>query len=129
MRYSVLAGRILFSLSFVMAGFGHFSSQEIAFAAAQGVPLASVVVPLSGILALVGGLSIAFGYKAKWGSSVDCSIPGSRNRRGAQLLVSERPTRRPRPDGTLHEERIADRKCVFYFLLWFGSVQSGCAPA
>src|SRR5437879_2516267 len=70
MRYSVLAGRILFSLSFVMSGFGHFSSQEIAFAAAQGVPLASVVVPLSGILALVGGLSIAFGYKAKWGTAL-----------------------------------------------------------
>ena len=70
MRYSVLAGRILFSLLFIMAGFGHFSSQEIAFAAAQGVPLASVAVPLSGILAVVGGLSIALGYKAKWGAAL-----------------------------------------------------------
>jgi len=70
MRYSVLAGRILFSLLFIMAGLGHFSSQEIAFAAAQGVPLASVVVPLSGILAIVGGLSIALGYKAKWGAAL-----------------------------------------------------------
>jgi putative oxidoreductase len=70
MRYSVLSGRILFSLSFVIAGFGDFSSQQIAFAAAQGVPLASVVVPLSGILSLVGGLSVAFGYKAKWGAAL-----------------------------------------------------------
>jgi len=70
MRYLILAGRILFSLSFLMAGFGHFSIREIAFAAAQGVPLASVVVPLSGILAIVGGLSIAFGYKAKWGAAL-----------------------------------------------------------
>jgi len=70
MRYSVLAGRILFSLLFIMAGFGHFSSQEIAFAAAQGVPLASVAVPLSGVLALVGGLSIALGYKARWGAAL-----------------------------------------------------------
>ena len=70
MRYSVLAGRILFSLLFIMAGFGHFSSQEIAFAAAQGVPLASVAVPLSGILAVVGGLSIALGYKARWGAAL-----------------------------------------------------------
>src|SRR5437867_13447434 len=49
-----------------MAGVGHFSSQEIAFAAAQGVPLASIAVPISGLLAVLGGLSIALGYKAKW---------------------------------------------------------------
>ena len=70
MRYSVLAGRVLFSSLFVMAGLGHFSSQEIAYAAAQGVPLASIVVPMSGIMALVGGLSIALGYKAKWGAAL-----------------------------------------------------------
>jgi putative oxidoreductase len=68
MRYSVLTGRVLFALLFVMAGFGNFSSQTIAFAAAQGVPFASVAVPFSAILALLGGLSIAFGYKAKWGA-------------------------------------------------------------
>ena len=70
MRYSVLAGRVLFSLLFVMAGLGHFSSQEIAYAAAQGVPLALIVVPISGIMAIVGGLSIALGYKAKWGAAL-----------------------------------------------------------
>ena len=70
MRYSVLAGRVLFSLLFVMAGLGHFSSQEIAYAAAQGVPLASIVVPMAGIIAIVGGLSIALGYKAKWGAAL-----------------------------------------------------------
>src|SRR3989442_8277112 len=70
MHYSVLAGRVLFSSLFVMAGLGHFSSQEIAYAAAQGVPVASIVVPMSGIMALVGGLSIALGYKAKWGAAL-----------------------------------------------------------
>src|SRR5436189_1178802 len=70
MRYSVLAGRILFSLLFIVAGLGNFSSQTIGFAAAQGVPLASVAVPLSGVLALVGGLSIALGYKARWGAAL-----------------------------------------------------------
>ena len=68
MRYSVLAGRVLFSLLFVMAGVGHFSSQEIAFAAAQGVPLASIAVPISGLLAVLGGFSVALGYRAKWGA-------------------------------------------------------------
>ena len=70
MRYSALIGRILFALLFVMAGFGHFSSQEIAFAASHGVPMASILVPLAGILAMAGGLSIAFGYKARWGAAL-----------------------------------------------------------
>ena len=51
-----------------MAGANHFSRQTIAFAASQGVPLASVTVPLSGILALAGGLSILLGYRARLGA-------------------------------------------------------------
>jgi len=46
----------------------HFSSQTIAYAASQGVPLASIAVPFSGLLALVGGLSILLGYRAKIGA-------------------------------------------------------------
>src|SRR5437870_5190938 len=68
MRYSALIGRILFASIFVLAALGHFSSQEIAFAAAQGVPLAWIAVPFSGLMALVGGLSIALGYKARLGA-------------------------------------------------------------
>ena len=64
----VVLGRFLFALIFVMSSFGHFSKQTIAYAAAQGVPLASVVVPFSGILALLGGLSILLGYRAKIGA-------------------------------------------------------------
>jgi putative oxidoreductase len=68
MKVSVLVGRVLYSLIFVVASLGHFSQGTINFAAAQGVPLATVAVPLSGILALLGGLSVALGYKAKWGA-------------------------------------------------------------
>lgn len=46
----------------------HFSRQTIAYAASQGVPLASIAVPFSGLLALVGGLSILLGYRAKIGT-------------------------------------------------------------
>jgi putative oxidoreductase len=67
MNYLVLVGRILYALIFVMAGPGHFTANTIAFAASKGVPLASIAVPLSGIIAMAGGLSIAAGYKAKWG--------------------------------------------------------------
>ncbi len=63
-----LLGRFLFVLIFLMSGPMHFSSQTIAFAASQGVPLASIAVPLSGVLALAGGLFILLGYRAKVGA-------------------------------------------------------------
>jgi putative oxidoreductase len=64
----VFLGRLLFALIFLMAGLNHFSGQTIAFAASQGVPMASILVPLSGVIALVGALSILLGYRAKIGS-------------------------------------------------------------
>src|ERR1700724_2059669 len=64
----VVLGRFLFVLIFLLAGSSHFSKQTIAFAASQGVPWASIVVPLSGVLAIAGGLSILLGYRAKLGA-------------------------------------------------------------
>jgi putative oxidoreductase len=64
----VLVGRLLFALIFVMSGPRHFTSPVIAYAASQGVPLSSIAVPFSGVLALVGGLSILLGYRAKIGA-------------------------------------------------------------
>jgi putative oxidoreductase len=64
----VLLGRFLFALIFLMSGPNHFSKQTIAYASSQGVPLASLAVPLSGIIAILGGLSILFGYRAKIGA-------------------------------------------------------------
>jgi putative oxidoreductase len=63
-----LLGRFLFVLIFLMAAPNHFSSQTIAFAASQGVPLAPIAVPLSGVIALAGGLSILLGYRARIGA-------------------------------------------------------------
>jgi len=67
-RYAVPVGRLLFASIFLMSGPMHFSAKSIGYAASQGVPLASVAVPLSGILALAGGLSILLGYKARIGA-------------------------------------------------------------
>lgn len=64
----VVLGRLLFALIFLMAGPRHFLSATAAFAASQGVPLASVAVPISGVLAIAGGLSILLGYRAKLGA-------------------------------------------------------------
>jgi putative oxidoreductase len=64
----VAFGRICFSLIFIAAGLNHFTAKSIALAASHGVPLASIAVPLSGILALAGGLSVLFGFHAKLGA-------------------------------------------------------------
>ncbi|WP_207423266.1 DoxX family protein [Desertivirga brevis] len=68
MNYINLAGRLLFSILFVISGISHFSSQTIAFAASQGVLFANILVPASGILALIGAGLIITGYKPKWGA-------------------------------------------------------------
>ena len=64
----ILLGRLSFVLIFLMAGFTHMATQTAAYAASQGVPAASVLVPLSGVIALIGSLSILFGYRAKLGA-------------------------------------------------------------
>ncbi|HAR41139.1 MAG TPA: DoxX family protein [Bdellovibrionales bacterium] len=67
MNATPLVGRTLFSAIFIFSAFGHFSEGTINYAAAQGIPMANLAVPLSGILALLGGLSILLGYRAKLG--------------------------------------------------------------
>lgn len=64
----VVWGRFLFALIFLMAGANHFNKQTIGYAASHGVPLAAIAVPLSGVLAIAGGLSILLGYRAKLGA-------------------------------------------------------------
>jgi len=68
MKYLVLLGRILYAAIFVMSAPGHFTAGIVAYAAGKGVPMASIAVPLSGVIALLGGLSIVLGYKAKYGA-------------------------------------------------------------
>lgn len=68
MKFAVPLGRVLLALVFVMGGLGHFSHQSVAYAASQGVPLAGLVVPASGVIALAGGLSVALGYRVKLGA-------------------------------------------------------------
>ncbi len=68
MKIIVVIGRILFSLIFILSLMSHFKTSTIAYAEARQVPAASVLVPLSAVLAAVGGLSILLGYKAKAGA-------------------------------------------------------------
>jgi putative oxidoreductase len=64
----VLLGRLFFGFIFLMASFTQFKSATIAYAASQGVPLASIAVPLAGVISLIGSVSILLGYRAKIGA-------------------------------------------------------------
>ena len=68
MRYTVLVGRVLYSAIFLMTPLGHFSPRYIGYAAQSGVPFPALLVPLSGVIAFAGALSVTFGYHARTGA-------------------------------------------------------------
>jgi putative oxidoreductase len=68
MSYVVVIGRIFYSAIFIVSGFRHFSQETITFAAKYGIPFAQAAVPLSGVIAIFGGVSILLGYYARVGA-------------------------------------------------------------
>jgi putative oxidoreductase len=68
MKYIALVGRMLFSYIFITSGLHHFSQSSINYAASSGVPMAAVLVPISGALALIGGLCILLGLATRFGA-------------------------------------------------------------
>jgi putative oxidoreductase len=66
-----LAGRILFALVFVSSGImGHLgqAKQLAQYARSVGAPAPELMVPLSGVVIIVGGLSVAIGVWADLGA-------------------------------------------------------------
>ena len=68
MNQLVLLGRVFYSAVFLISVPGYFTDNTIRYVAAQGLPLAGFVVPLLGSFALMGGVSILIGYRAKAGA-------------------------------------------------------------
>ncbi len=62
-QLSLAAGRALLGLFFVFNGVNHFLKREMmtGYAESKGVPLAQVMVPVTGLFLLGGGLSIILG--------------------------------------------------------------------
>jgi len=67
-KYAALAGRQLFSMIFIISSAGHFSPQTVVWAASHHVPLSEFLVPLSGLMALAGGLSVLLGFHTRFGA-------------------------------------------------------------
>jgi len=70
MAILMLLARILFSAIFINSGIKHFTQNEgmAQYAGSQGVPAPKFMVGFSGLLILLGGLSILLGVYAKIGS-------------------------------------------------------------
>lgn len=64
----VAAGRVLFAAIFLNAAPQHFQAGTIQYAAGAGVPFPGLLVPASGVLALIGALSVLLGYRARIGA-------------------------------------------------------------
>lgn len=67
---ATLIGRLLYGGFFVYNAFNHFlrHSGMTAYAASKGIPLAGVMVLVTGFLLLAGGLSILLGYRPRLGA-------------------------------------------------------------
>ena len=69
MEYLFLIGRILYALVFLMSGINHLRNSKgmAGYAASKGVPAAQLAVLGTGVMMLLGGLSIALGCRPTWG--------------------------------------------------------------
>ena len=67
-RVLPLAGRVFYSAIFILSAPKHFTPQLVEAAASHGVPFPELAVPLAGVFAAAGGMSVLFGYKIKTGA-------------------------------------------------------------
>ena len=69
MGYPFLLGRILYGGFFIVAGVNHFrhTAMMTGYVASKGIPAPRLAVFGSGVLLLLGGLSIALGFRPTWG--------------------------------------------------------------
>lgn len=71
-QFSPLVGRILISYMFIIAGVGKIMkfSGTAAYMATKGVPMTEVLLALTILIELGGGLLILLGWKARWSALV-----------------------------------------------------------
>jgi putative oxidoreductase len=64
----IVVGRVLLALMFILSGFGKLAdiSGTAGYIASGGLPMASALAVLVGLLELVGGIAIAIGFQARW---------------------------------------------------------------
>ena len=68
---AALVGRILLAVIFILSGYGKLTGYAgtAGFMASNGLPLVDVLLPLTILVELGGGLLIAVGWKARWAAA------------------------------------------------------------
>jgi putative oxidoreductase len=69
---AALVGRLLLAYMFVLAGIGKLSGYDgtAGYMTAAGLPLVGVLLPLTILVELGGGIALAIGWKARWAALV-----------------------------------------------------------
>ncbi len=70
MTILVLLGRVLFSILFIMSGISHITQRAsmVPYAKSSGAPAPEITVPLTGVMLLLGGLSVLLGVYPQIGA-------------------------------------------------------------
>jgi putative oxidoreductase len=65
---AALAGRILLAFMFILSGFGKITGYDATagYMASKGMPMIGVLLPLTILTELGGGIALAAGFKARW---------------------------------------------------------------
>jgi len=69
---AALIGRILLALIFIISGYGKITGYAgtAGYMASKGLPMVALLLPLTILVELGGGLLIALGWKARWAAAV-----------------------------------------------------------
>ncbi len=69
---AALVGRIMLALIFIISGFGKITGYAgtAGYMASKGLPMVALLLPLTILVELGGGLLIAFGWKARWAAAL-----------------------------------------------------------
>lgn len=126
MKYIELVGRFLYSIIFLKTIMNHFTAEAIGYAVFSGIPVAYVLVPLSGILAIVGAISIILGYKTKWGGLINSRISYSCYFVYACLLEGNRSHGNAKTNDELYEKHFHAWGCIDHQLFWSRPLKYRC---
>jgi putative oxidoreductase len=70
-NFAALVGRILLALIFIISGFGKITGYAgtAGYMASKGMPMVDVLLPLTILVELAGGLLIVIGWNARWAAA------------------------------------------------------------
>ena len=67
-KFAAPVGRVLLAFMFILSGFGKITGYDgtAAYMASKGMPMVGVLLPVTILTELGGGILLAVGFKARW---------------------------------------------------------------